>query len=59
MTSRAIAALLDWMQAAAAGAGRQSVRYFRRTKIGAMPAKAGIHISAAPPYDNGFPLSRE
>jgi hypothetical protein len=47
------------MQAAAAGAGRQSVRYFRRTKIGAMAAKAGIHISAAPPYDNGFPLSRE
>jgi len=28
-------------------------------KIGVMPAKAGIHLSAASLYDAGFPLSRE
>jgi hypothetical protein len=32
---------------------------FCGTKIGVMPAKAGIHFSAAPLYDAGFPLSRE
>jgi hypothetical protein len=38
---------------------RQSVLHFRGTKVGVMPAKAGIHLVAASPFDNGFPLSRE
>jgi len=37
----------------------RSVLHFRGTKAGVMPAKAGIHLSAATLYDTGFPLSRE
>jgi hypothetical protein len=59
MTLFAIAALHDRMRCAGAAVGRGSVVRFRGTKIGVMPAKAGIHISAAPLYDTGFPLSRE
>jgi hypothetical protein len=59
MTLLAIAALPDRMRVAGAAAGRESVVHFRGAKIGVTPAKAGIHISAAPLYDAGFPLSRE
>jgi hypothetical protein len=49
------------MASAEAAADRSlwSLLHFRGTKVGLMPAKAGIHLSAAPLYDAGFPLSRE
>jgi len=59
MTLFAIAALRVSTRAAGPVAQGERVLRFRQSKIRVMPAKAGIHISAAPPYDNGFPLSRE
>jgi hypothetical protein len=49
------------MASAEAAADRtlESVLHFRGAKVDVMPAKAGIHLSAAPLYDAGFPLSRE
>jgi hypothetical protein len=44
---------------AAADRSLESVLHFCGTEVGVMPAKAGIHLSAVPLYDAGFPLSRE
>jgi len=53
VASRLAAIVIERERSAAA------LAHFRAMKISVMPAKAGIHVSATPPYDAGFPLSRE